>query len=122
MMAERCLRNGSPWPSSKSATTSVPCPHMPSAPRMTQPQEMKTRTYVYGVEKLNGYDAWALFEACAAGNVPKVKTLLAKDRRLINAQFWYQFPIHMAVFTGNPEIIKLLLDQGADPGQSIYTY
>jgi ankyrin repeat protein len=89
---------------------------------MTQPQEMKTTSYVYGVETVNGHDAWALFEACVLGDVPKVKRLLAKDRRLVNAQFWYQFPIHMAVFAGNAEIVALLLDQGADPGQSIYTY
>src|SRR4030095_9555802 len=75
-----------------------------------------------GVEKLNGHDAWALFEACAAGDVLKVKRLLAKDRRLVNAQYWYQFPIHMAVLAGHAEIVKLLLDQGADPGQSRYTY
>src|SRR5437879_12191628 len=97
-------------------------PLAPSAPRMTQPQEMKTKTYVCGVEKLNGYDAWALFEACARGDVPKVKALLAKDRRLVNAQFWYRFPIHMAVFVGHAEVVKLLLDQGADPGQSVYPY
>ena len=52
------------------------------------------------------------------GDVPKVKALLAKDRRLVNAQYWYQFPIHMAVRAGHAEIVKLLLDQGADPGQS----
>jgi ankyrin repeat protein len=89
---------------------------------MTQPQEMKTKSYVYGVDKLNGYDAWALFEACARGDMPKVKALLAKDRRLVNAQHWYQFPIHLAVFAGHAEVVKLLLDQGADPGQSVYTY
>src|SRR5438552_18848238 len=89
-------------------------PLAPSAPRMTQPQAMKTKTYVCGVEKLNGYDAWALFEACALGDVPKVKALLAKDRRLVNAQFWYQFPIHMALFAGNAEIVKLLLNKASN--------
>jgi ankyrin repeat protein len=96
--------------------------HRRFALRMTQPEAMKTRAYVCGVEKLNGYDAWALFRACAAGDLPKVKRLLAKDQRLVNAQFWYEFPIHMAVREGHAEVVELLLDQGADPGQSIFTY
>ncbi len=84
--------------------------------RMSQPVAMKTNAYVGGVEKLNGHDAWALFQACAAGDMPKVKALVAKDRRLVNAQiYYYQFPIHMAVRSGYTEIVKLLLDQGADP-------
>lgn len=83
---------------------------------------MRTKSYVYGVEKLNGFDAWALFEACAKGDGAKVKSLLARDRRLVNAQFWYQFPIHLAVREGQAEIVKQLLDHGADPGQSRYTY
>jgi ankyrin repeat protein len=89
---------------------------------MTQPEEMKTAAYVYGVEKLNGYDAWALFKTCAAGDMPTVRALLAKDRRLVNAQFWYQFPIHMAVRGGHADIVQFLLDRGADPGQSRFTY
>jgi ankyrin repeat protein len=105
------------------ATPKRPPRHLhQAAPRITQPEEMKTNAYVYGVEKLNGYDAWALFEACAAGDLAKVKQLLAPDRRLVNAQFWYQFPIHMAVRGGYAEIVQLLLDQGADPGQSRFTY
>lgn len=93
-----------------------------SVPRMTQPEAMQTKSYVGGVEKLNGHDAWALFQACAAGDVPRVKALLVKDRRLVNAQHWYQFPIHMAVYAGHAAIVKMLLEHGADPGQSVYTY
>ena len=90
--------------------------HRRLAPRMSQPEAMKTNAYVGGVEKLNGHDAWALFKACAAGDMPKVKALLAKDRRLVNAQiYYYQFPIHMAVRAGYAEIVKLLLDQGDGP-------
>src|SRR3954447_11146987 len=92
------------------------------APRMSQPQAMKTERYVYGVEEVNGFDAWALFEACGRGDVPKAKALLAKDPRLANAQHWYQFPIHMAVRAGHAGLVELLLKQGADPGQSRYTY
>jgi ankyrin repeat protein len=83
---------------------------------------MKTDSYVYGVEPLNGHDAWALFEACAFGDLPRTRTLLAKDSRLVNAQHDYQFPIHMAVRQGHAEIVKLLLAQGADPGQSRFMY
>ena len=89
---------------------------------MTQPREMKTKTYLYGVNTLDGDDAWEMFVASAVGDVPKLKTLLTKDPRLVNAQYWYQFPIHRAVDFGHAEIVKLLLENGADPGQSRYTY
>jgi len=92
------------------------------APRMTQPQAMKSKAYGYSALKVNGDDAWALFEACARGELAAAKLLVAKDSRLVNAQYWYRFPVHLAVFGGHVEIVQLLLDAGADPGQSIYTY
>ncbi len=67
-------------------------------------------------------DKWVLFEACGRGDIASVKALLAKDHRLVNAQLWYRLPIHMAVFGGHADLVKLLLDAGTDPGQSVYTY
>lgn len=87
-----------------------------------QPQEMKTSSYIYGVEVLDGNDAWALFEAAGNGDLTRVAALLEKDGRLVNAQYCYQFPLHRAVQAGHAEVVELLLARGADPGQSRYTY
>ena len=89
---------------------------------LTQPNYMATEHYVYGVEPLNGHDAWALFCAAAAGDLVRVKALLERDPRLVNAQHWYQFPIHMAVRGGHADVVQLLLENGADPGQSRYLF
>ena len=89
---------------------------------LLQPEDMKTDQYQYGVEAVDGHQAWALFCASGAGDMARVGTLLDRDPNLVNAQHWYQFPIHMAVREGHAEVVQLLLEAGADPGQSRYTY
>ncbi|NKB65936.1 MAG: sigma-70 family RNA polymerase sigma factor [Candidatus Latescibacteria bacterium] len=89
---------------------------------LTQPGAMRTPRYNYGIEEVDGHDAWALFCASAAGDLARVQALLERDPALVNAQYWYQFPIHMAVRQGHADVVQLLLDHGADPGQSRYTY
>ncbi len=90
--------------------------------QLLQPDSMQTQDYQYGVEKVNGHDAWALFCATAAGDMARVRALLDRDPKLVNAQHWYQFPIHMAVREGHAEVVQILLDAGADPGQSRFMY
>ncbi len=89
---------------------------------LLQPEGMKTEHYQYGVEAVDGHQAWALFCASGAGDLARVSALLDRDPKLVNAQYWYQFPIHMAVREGHAEVVQLLLQAGADPGQSRYTY
>ena len=89
---------------------------------LLQPEDMKTEHYQYGVEAVDGHQAWALFCASGAGDLARVSALLDRDPKLVNAQYWYQFPIHMAVREGHAEVVQLLLQAGADPGQSRYTY
>jgi RNA polymerase sigma factor (sigma-70 family) len=90
--------------------------------RMIQPEDMRTESYIYGVEPVNGHDAWALMCAAAVGDMARVQALLDRDPALVNAQYWYQFPIHIAVREGHAHIVQLLLERGADPGQSRFTY
>ena len=83
---------------------------------------MTTKAYTYGVEILNEEEVWAIFDAAHQGDVSRVMALLEHEPRLVNAQCWYQFPIHRAVECGHTEIVRIFLDGGADPGQSRYTY
>jgi len=90
--------------------------------RLIQPHVMRTADYQYGVDKVDGNDAWDLMSASAQGDLNQARALLRKDPRLVNAQHWYQFPIHFAVREGHAAVVKLLLDGGAEPGRSRYLY
>lgn len=83
---------------------------------------MQGTRYVYGVEPLAGDDVWAMFEAATEGDEAAARRLLQHDPRLVNAQCWYQLPLHRAVAGGHVGLVALLLEQGADPGQSRYTF
>ncbi len=72
----------------------------------TQPLKMKTKTYVYGVDILDGDDAWALFDASAIGDVETVLALLKKDRRLVNAQYCISFPSTVRLRQGTLTLLR----------------
>ena len=67
---------------------------------------MNSKEFVCGVDKLNGNDVWALYKSCATGNLAKAKALLKNEPRLGNAEVWYTFPIHFAVWDGNVEMVQ----------------
>ncbi len=55
------------------------------------------------------------YDAIQKGDVAKVKTLIAKDKELINMKSEKgQTPLHFAVQNGNQEIVEFLISQGAD--------
>ncbi|MBT5536470.1 hypothetical protein HOK31_25620 [Candidatus Poribacteria bacterium] len=90
--------------------------------RLTQPSSMKTEHYVNDVIPVDGNDAWELFCSAFDGDEDAVRRLLAKDPNLVHAQYWYQYPLHNAVRGNNPNVVRILLDAGAEPGRSRFMY
>ncbi len=105
-------RNGVPRPAPDGSFA-------PGQARLTRPAAMDTDHYVYGVVPVDGRDARALFCAGAAGDVAGARDLLGRDPNLVNAQYWYQFPLHMAVREGHADVVELLLGADADAGESL---
>jgi ankyrin repeat protein len=58
---------------------------------------------------------WEAISAANAGDVAALKRLIAGDPGLARAEFWYTPAIHFAVREGRSEVVRLLLDAGADP-------
>jgi len=54
-----------------------------------------------------------LFEAVEAGEIEKVKELIANGANINKRDSWMQTPLHYAAEFGNSEIAKILIDNGA---------
>ncbi|MGH7375169.1 MAG: ankyrin repeat domain-containing protein [Candidatus Rokuibacteriota bacterium] len=60
-------------------------------------------------------EAFGICVAASWGWVSKVRQRLAEDRNLVNAASARGGPLHEAARAGSLEVVKLLLEAGADP-------
>ena len=82
--------------------------------RMLQPAELQSdRKLTWSSGR--GTDVWALFQACAAGDVPTVQALVAKDPTLARAHYEYRKPLYFAVRENRVDVARFLLDHDSNP-------
>ena len=88
----------------------------------TQPEALRTTSYVCGVDTVDGHTGWCLFEASREGDVALVESLLDDEPLLVNVEYWYEQPIHFAVRASQAAVVECLLERGAEPGQTRFLY
>lgn len=81
---------------------------------MTQPEALKKSEPLKWSTGI-GTDVWALFCACAEGDLRQVQSLLAKDPSLVRSHWCYRKPIYFAVRENRLDIVEFLLSQDPDP-------
>lgn len=87
---------------------------------MIQPREMEEvhpiKLHAGGVSTTT--EVWNMLSASFDGDVDRVAALVDSNRQLLTCQYDYTSPLHFAVREGHVELVKLLLDCGADPDKS----
>src|SRR5688500_10122584 len=81
---------------------------------MLQPAELKSDqplTWSSG----RGTDVWALFQACAAGDLQTVRSLIAKDPSLARSHYDYRKPLYFAVRENQVDVARFLLEHDTNP-------
>src|SRR6266404_5052653 len=66
-------------------------------------------------EPLWGRDTWPFLASVYRGDEVAVRQMLASDPSLARVEYAYLQPLHYAVRGGRIEMVRLLLDAGADP-------
>lgn len=89
---------------------------------LTQPDAMRRSPYIEDVIAVDGNAGWRLFEAAAHNDLDAARQLLDSDANLVHTEYWYSYPVHMAVWTGNAAMTRFLLEHGSEPGRSRFMY
>ena len=81
---------------------------------MLRPAELKSdRKLLWSAGR--GTDVWALFQACASGDLEAVRALVEKDPSLARAHYEYRKPLYFAVRENRLEVVRFLLEHDRNP-------
>lgn len=81
--------------------------------RLVRPEDLKSEQEMpWSGGK--GTDVWTMIRASIEGDLNLIRELVANDSQLVNCYHQYRRPLHFAVQEGHVEVVRFLLEQGAD--------
>jgi len=81
--------------------------------RMVQPESLKSEEF-QPWSRGRGVDVWAMICAAITGDLDTIKTLVARDPRLVECEYEYFKPIRFAVRENQRAVVDFLIEKGAD--------
>ncbi len=81
---------------------------------MIQPEALRSDEY-QPWSRGRGTDVWAMLRAAVDGDLATIEALVARDPNLLDCEFEYYRPLHFAVRENRRDVVRFLLEQGADP-------
>jgi ankyrin repeat protein len=87
---------------------------MQPANRMLQPAPLKSDQKLLWSPG-RGIDVWALMQACASGDLDRVRALIAKDPSLARSHYEYRKPLYFAVRENRIDVVRFLLEHDHNP-------
>ncbi len=67
-------------------------------------------------------EIWSMLCAALEGDVDRVRAHAVRDPNLVRAEYWYTQPLHFAVREGHADVVRTLLELGADPSYRRYAH
>ncbi len=88
---------------------------------LAKPRALNTAKFL-PFQKGKGHEIWEMINAAYTGNLDKIKALVKKSPNLVNCEYDYQSPLHLAVINGHDKVAEYLVEQGADIACRNYLY
>lgn len=89
--------------------------------QMIKPEGLKTKEYLQ-IGKGTGEEIWTMICAALEGDFKTIEKLVSQTPLLAQCEYNYTQPIHFAVREGHTEVVRFLLDHGADPSYRTYDF
>lgn len=86
----------------------------PKDASMRQPDDLKTGSQLLWSTG-TGSQVWRVFQLCWEGKLSELRSLISEHPELVHCQHAYRTPLYFAVRENQIEVVRFLLEQGANP-------